>query len=138
MKLADLVGLLVWRRLHSLGASEHSCDHQTIWRSQSHTNYTVPCHSPATSLSRAEAKSLQSSLNLHFLFGASRFFTGGSAIAYPKNVENSARNHPENAGDYPNAHFPLFRWHSWPVAGSLKKHTRWRPDFPEVLDVFRV
>ena len=49
-----------------------------------------------------QAKSLfQSSLNLHFLFGASRFFTGGSAIAYPENVENSARNCPENAGDYP-------------------------------------
>ena len=42
----------------------------------------------------------QYSLNLHFLFGASRFFTGGSVIAYPETVENSARNHPENAGDY--------------------------------------
>ena len=76
------------------------CNHQTIWRSQSHTYYTVPCHCPATQ--RSKQKSLfQSSLNLHFLFGAIRFFTGGSAIAYPENVENSARDYPENAGDYP-------------------------------------
>ena len=48
-----------------------------------------------------QSKSLfQSSLNLHLHFGASRFFTGGSAIAYPENVENSTQNYPENAGDY--------------------------------------
>ena len=46
------------------------------------------------------SKLLQSSLNLHFLFGAI-FFNGGSAISYPENMENSARKLSENAGDYP-------------------------------------
>ena len=60
------------------------------------------CAMPLSGNFAIQAKSLfQSSLNLHFLFGASSFFTDGSAIAYPENVENSARNYPENAGDYP-------------------------------------
>ena len=64
--------------------------------------HRLHCAMPQSDNFANHAKSLfQSSLNLHFLFGASRFFTGGSAIAYPKNVENSGRNHPENAGDYP-------------------------------------
>ena len=44
----------------------------------------------------------QSSLNFHFLFGESFFFTVNvKKNAYPENLENSAQNYPENAGDYP-------------------------------------
>ena len=54
----------------------------------SHTDYTAPCHCQATLLS----KLLQSSLNLHFLFGAI-FSTGlyACAILYLENMENSAQ-----------------------------------------------
>ena len=64
--------------------------------------HKLQCAMPQSGNFAIQAKFLfQSSLNLHCLFGASRIFTGGSAIAYPENVENSARNHPENASDYP-------------------------------------
>ena len=64
--------------------------------------HRLHCAMPVSGNFAIQAKSLfQSSLNLHFLFGASRFFGWGSAIAYPENVENSARNYAENAGDYP-------------------------------------
>ena len=36
--------------MHSLGTGEHPCDHQTILKSPSHTDYTAPCHCPATLL----------------------------------------------------------------------------------------
>ena len=59
-------------------------------------NLSLHCAMPQSGNFAIQAKSLfQSSLNLHFLFGASRLFTGGSAITYPENVENSARNHPD-------------------------------------------
>ena len=59
-------------------------------------NVSLHCAMPQSGNFAIQAKSLfQSSLNLHFLFGASRLFTGGSAITYPENVENSARNHPD-------------------------------------------
>ena len=87
------VGSLSWCRRSSVRPPddmEKSVAHRLHYAMPQSGNFAIQ----ATSL-------FQSSLNLHFLFGASRFFTGGSAIAYPENVENSARNHPENADDYP-------------------------------------
>ena len=64
--------------------------------------HRLHCAMPVSGNFAIQAESLfQSSLNLDFLFGASRFIPLGSAIAYPENVENSARNYPENAGDCP-------------------------------------
>ena len=40
--------------------------------------------------------------------------------------------------DEVNAPFRLFRWHSWPVAGSFKLTHSLATRFPEVLDVFRI
>ena len=35
-----------------IGVDEHPCDHQTISKSPSHTDYTAPCHCPVTLLSK--------------------------------------------------------------------------------------
>ena len=43
--------------LRQLGAGEHPCDHQTISKSPSHTDYTGPCHCPATLLSKQHISS---------------------------------------------------------------------------------
>ena len=58
--------------------------------------HRLHCAMPLSGNFAIQAKSLlQSSLNLHFLFGAI-FFNGGFTISYPKNMENSARKLSEN------------------------------------------
>ena len=85
--------------LRQLGDGEHPCDHQTIPKSPSHTDYTGPCHCPATLLSKQHLSSNRRMVKLpklHFLFGAI-FSTGASPSHIPRathrenNMENSAR-----------------------------------------------
>ena len=93
--------------------------------------HRLPCAMPLSGNFAIQATSLfQSSLNLHFIFGASRFFAGGSAIAYPENVENSAQNYSENAGDYPigihhHRHAVRPRIHRSPTENSAPDFSTW-------------